>query len=101
MEKCADIIIETKSEAGLLVNFKAHRCLLAKASPVWSSMLSKEDNREILKLTDLDSNVFNEIWNFICYGEIFGESMKTHMKSLLNAAKKVRKIQELKIELSF
>jgi hypothetical protein len=84
----ADITVQTKLKAGL-ANCKAHRCLLANASPVWSSMLSNEDNREILKMTDLDHNVSEEILRFIYDGEITGESMKTHMKSLLNAAREV------------
>jgi hypothetical protein len=84
IKKCAD----TNSETGL-AKCKAHRCLLARASPVWSSMLSKEDNREILKLTDLDIKVFRKILIFIYDGEITGETLKIHTKSFLNAARKV------------
>ncbi len=94
-KKCADITVQTKSEAGVN-KYKAHRLLLAKASPVWSSMLSFK-SREILKLTNLDSIVFQEIWQFICDGEISGESLKIHMKSLLNAARNVTKIQVLNL----
>ncbi len=72
------------------LGFKTHKILLAEASPVWKGlMLLNDKNPNVLILSELNYEVFQEIINFIHDGEIVSDTLKIILKPLLNAARKV------------
>jgi hypothetical protein len=68
---------------------RAHRLVLAEASPVWHNLLLLKENQKTLKLNYLSYEVFQQIYNFLYNREISTEWLEKHVVALLNAAKMV------------